>query len=101
MPSKVGMVSCCPGASVTLSARNLSGSSTTLGNLVAAITVRAVAAGGCAVCAAAETFQAPAKRTIRIAVVERIWASKQLEDDRTASHALAGRNIASYIALSK
>ena len=33
--------------------------------------------------------------------MERICASKQLEDDRTASHALAGRNIASYIALSK
>src|SRR5262249_38117132 len=48
-------------ASVTLSARNLRGSSTTLGSLVAAITVRTVAVGGCAVCAAAATLQAPSK----------------------------------------
>src|SRR6266446_3773526 len=43
-----------PGGIVTLSALKWSGPSTTLGSLVAAITVRAIVDGGGGVCAAAE-----------------------------------------------
>src|ERR1700722_1925850 len=65
-----------PGGSVTLTTLKWSGTSVTVGSLVAAITVRVIADGGGVVCAAAEAASAIAPSSSIPVVPNRMMASQ-------------------------
>src|SRR5438477_12693899 len=65
-----------PGGRVTLTALKWSGTSVTVGSLVAATTVRVMAGGGGVVCAAAEPTRATAPSNTIPAVLNRMMASR-------------------------
>src|SRR6266849_931298 len=75
MPLAAETLLAAPGGTVTLAASKYNGRSVTVGSLVAAITVRAIADGAGVVCASAATARAAAPKSANPIVLKRIVIS--------------------------